>query len=552
MKALLFDYEIDIKERIELLNKYEDTYDVVKQISGMYEFSGTRMLQEYLIFIVKTSTISSIIKSDAVKSLFAFQEFQEVIRDSDSDEMKIIKKESNETIQKRNEGRITKAYDALKYLCETFDEQIATPYKIDMIHMLMRNPQYFEVSNTVLKNIINDCNITFDYRYKSILSLENKKDIPNREKFSINLLTCFIENINNPITYRILASQNLLQNFILDVNERIKFEKTLLDFANDVELDYNVRADSCDALINLGVDTTIKAEANAILTALGSVFGTVKTVYDDAQNVHNKKIDETALPIIKFLLQIDSKAMDYASVISEINTLLKQNSFTETKNEKIQLSLNRIAIDRSLYHNTSLTTILTKIWFYIENNDENKEELQKRLFEELEEMSGTCTSGFLMRLLNTLSGFDDDDLTLKISYEDQIVANFIGRLNASAKKITDKDSPFFKERLQDVVKLHLDKEKIEYTNDIQVYIKKLSPEEIDEIISDFSDNVLMEMCENSSNWSKRLDFLLFFRTHLSHLREELFSEFKSYVTDTEFDLFIRKAISTYEGVQFMT
>lgn len=550
MKTLLFDYEIDIKERIELLNKYEDAYDVVKQISGMYEFSGTRILQEYLIFIVKTSTISSIIKSDAVKSLFAFQEFQEIIRDSDSEEMKIIKTESNDSIKKRNELRLSRAYDTLKFLCENFDNQIATPYKIDMIHMLMRNPHYFETSNAAMKKVIQDSNISFDYRYKCILSLENKKDIPNREKFSVNLLTCFIENTSNLVTYRILASQNILQNFILDINVRIKFETILLTFANDLELDYNVRADSCDTLINLGVDATIKSEANSILTALGSVYGTVKTVYDDAQNVHNKKIDETALPIIKFLLQIDSKTMDYQIVIAEIQLRLKESAFSEVKNEKIQLSLNRIAIDRSLYHNTSLTTILTKIWFYIMNNEKNKEELQKRLFEELEEMSGTCTSGFLMRLLNTLSGFDDD-LSLKISYEDQIVANFIGRLNASAKKITDKDSPFYKERLQDVIKLHLDKEKIEYANDIQVYIEKLSPEEIDDIISDFSGNVLMEMCENSSNWSKRLDFLLFFRTYLSQIREELFSEFKSYITDTEFDLYIRKAISTYEGVQFM-
>ena len=79
----------------------------------------------------------------------------------------------------------------------------------------------------------------------------------------------------------------------------------------------------------------------------------------------------------------------------------------------------------------------------------------------------------------------------------------------------------------------------------------MTPQEIDDIVSDFADNVLLEMCENTSNWSKRLDFSLFFRTHLSHLREELFSEFKTYVTDTEFDLFIRKAISTYEGVKFL-
>jgi hypothetical protein len=547
----LFNYEIDINERIKLLNQFHDPLDVVKRISGMYEFSGTRMQQEYLIYIVKTSTVPSIIKADAVKSLFSFQEFLEVIHENDSDDMKVIKKESNETIISRNKVRIQKAYDALQYLCETFDDDIATPYKVDMIHLLMRNPDYFDVANSALTSIINDSSITFDYRYKCILSLENKKDIiPKQEKYSISLLSSFIHNSTNPTTYRILASQNILQNFILDTSARLEFETILMTFAKDVDLDYNIRADSCDTLINLGVDSSIKAEANAILTSLGSLFGVVKTVYDNAQNVHNKDIEKTSLPIISFLLQIDSGTTDYTTVTADINTHLKTHDYHSERLEKIQLSLNRIAIDRSLYHNTSLTTILTKLWFYINNNEENREELLKRLFEELEEMAGTCTSGFIMRLLNTLSGFEDG-LSLKISYEDQIVANFIGRLNACAKRITEKDSPFYTDRLHDVVKLYLDKEKIDYKNNLIEFIQKMTPQEIDDIVSDFADNVLLEMCENTSNWSKRLDFSLFFRTHLSHLREELFSEFKTYVTDTEFDLFIRKAISTYEGVKFL-
>jgi hypothetical protein len=547
----LFNYEIEINERIKLLNDFPDPFDIVKRISGMYEFSGTRMQQEYLIYIVKTSTLSSIIKSDAVKSLFSFQEFLEVIHEKDSEEMKIIKKESNETIINRNKVRIQKAYDTLQHLCETFDDDIATPYKVDMIHLLMRNPEYFTTANSALTSVINDSLIAFDYRYKCILALENKKDIiPNQEKYSISLLSSFINNSTNPTSYRILASQNMLQNFILDTSARLHFENILMDFAKDTELDYNIRADSCDTLINLGVDTSIKAEANAILTSLGSMFGVVKTVYDNAQNVHNKDIEKTSLPIISFLLQIDSENTDYATVISDINIHLKNHQYDGERLEKIQLSLNRIAIDRSLYHNTSLTTILTKLWFYINHHEDSREELLKRLFEELEEMAGTCTSGFIMRLLNTLSGFEDG-LSLKISYEDQIVANFIGRLNACAKRITEKDSPFYTDRLRDVVKLYLDKETIDYQNNLDEFISKMTSTEIDDIVSDFADNVLLEMCENTSNWSKRLDFSLFFRTHLSHLREELFGEFKTYVTYTEFDLFIRKAISTYEGVKFL-
>ena len=534
----LFDYERDVKERIQLLNTYADPFDVVKRISGMYEFSGTRTLQEYLIYIVKTSTISSTIKADAVKSLFTFQEFKEIIREKeDSDHMKMIKSESNDAIDIRNELRTKKAYDALQTLCESFDSEIATPYKIDMIHMLMRNSDYFEDSVKTFCKIINDSTIDFDYRYKSILSIENNSSISDTKKFTVRFLTTFIENINNPTRYRILASQNLLQNFIISVTYRKEIETILINFAKDTELDYNVRADSCDTLINLGVEESIKAEANTILSTLGAMFGVVKTVYDNAQNVHHKDIEEASLPIIRFLLEIKD-TMSYSSVISEIQTYLKEaaDTFSQEQNEKIQLSLNRIAIDRSLYHNTSLTTILTKLWAYI-NNTNKKEELYKRLFEELEEMAGTCSSGFIMRLLNTLSGFEEG-LSLKISYEEQIVANFVGRLNAYARRITDEDSPFYKEeRLHDVKKLCFTEGGEEATDE--------------DIVSNFRDNVLAEMTENTSNWSKRLNFSLFFRTHLSTLREELYDEFKSFVTDSEFDLSIRRAISTYEGVKFM-
>ena len=71
------------------------------------------------------------------------------------------------------------------------------------------------------------------------------------------------------------------------------------------------------------------------------------------------------------------------------------------------------------------------------------EEIQKRLLQELEEMSGTCSSGFASRLVNVFSGFGS--FGIRISWEDQVKANFMGRLNAVARQITDDDSIFRKE-----------------------------------------------------------------------------------------------------------
>jgi len=74
-------------------------------------------------------------------------------------------------------------------------------------------------------------------------------------------------------------------------------------------------------------------------------------------------------------------------------------------------------------------------------------------------------------------------------------------------------------------------------------------QKIEFAIEYFSEQVINEMTINSNNYQDRRHFLLFFRTYLPLLREELYTEFKDYLNTFEFDLTIRKAISLYEGTQ---
>ena len=62
----------------------------------------------------------------------------------------------------------------------------------------------------------------------------------------------------------------------------------------------------------------------------------------------------------------------------------------------------------------------------------------------------------------------------------------------------------------------------------------------------FADNVLIEMLE-SNNYTNRPYFIHFFRNTVPEIKEELYNEFKDYVTDNDFDLSIRKAILNYES-----
>ena len=60
-------------------------------------------------------------------------------------------------------------------------------------------------------------------------------------------------------------------------------------------------------------------------------------------------------------------------------------------------------------------------------------------------------------------------------------------------------------------------------------------------------NVLNEMILQSSDFQNRQSFLLFFRTSMLAIREEMYEEFKGLISDDDFDLFFRKSIFTYEG-----
>jgi hypothetical protein len=66
-------------------------------------------------------------------------------------------------------------------------------------------------------------------------------------------------------------------------------------------------------------------------------------------------------------------------------------------------------------------------------------------------------------------------------------------------------------------------------------------------VENFAEDVLNEMMVKSSNFAKRQNFLLFFRTFMPSIYEEMFNEFKDIITPSEFELAFRKAISCYEG-----
>lgn len=148
-----------------------------------------------------------------------------------------------------------------------------------------------------------------------------------------------------------------------------------------------------------------------------------RTIYDDGQNVHNSSINNSVKDIIVKLHNDFGRMLSYSDkYLNDIKNSMKIISFnSDIINEvKINGSITRITTDPSTFTNLNLKLkdILCLVWLKIQKH-KDKEELKKRLWEELIDMNGMCATGHLSRLINVLSGFFED-IQIKADYKDQI------------------------------------------------------------------------------------------------------------------------------------
>ena len=556
---ILLNFENSEKLRLEALEMCSDNEKIeyVTRLIGMYQFSPINVLESFLIKIVKESYTDSLLKLECAKALE------------------------------------DKGLDALSYIIDK--EYLPSPCRIECIHLLLANEEYGEIGVKNLIKFLNDYNIECAFRYKNIIELEKEglnimtehlcwlldnielgtellnkfsktlkssfpewKPTPDNEdlvylmiemldytsaKYYFNKyvenIYCnyddfiktaqlnFIEKPNNDIYYRILSGQYLLQKSELTMDETMGVYSILVDFANDITIDYNRRADAADVLLQLGDEKTKKI-GRQIITELGVNDKSV-TIFDNAQNVHTKEVEESVIETLEFLasipiMKVNKLPIEFEYVNNQIETIIKDRTHEDDKekNEKIRIALNRIKLDRALYskYNNSLSNILVKIWSYLKKHKYEKEMIE-RLLEELSEMSGTCSTGYVTRLINVPSGFGD--FSVRISWEDQIVANLSGRINAKIREISEEKCK------------HYENEIIKLCGEVDTY-------------DEFKANVMMEISIISSKVENRQNFNLFFVKNIAFIREEMYKEFTEYIDDTTFDLYMRRALSRYEGI----
>ena len=674
----IMDMELSVETRMQALSRYyhiagEEALEIFNRLSSMYQFTGLKSIEDFISGTCRCEYISSVLRMYACNTLF---EFEDTYYSDDEDDVK-------QHARNRTSERHANAFDILDDLCSKCTD-LPTPCRVKALYLLMRSDMHQEKSLEYLQNFTDDPAIEILFRYKSVLNIE-KEPVEDHLLFTSQGMKYILTSDSNDVYYRILAAQYLLVecSSCIDSEERTNILEQLLCFAKDVDIDYDRRADSADILLGCEEDYFSKAGAE-IIEHLGSTVDgkkiTVKSLFHNAQNVHTDAITESANQTLEYLSAIPlkkigcsddgvcmSRNIDFDYVSYQILQLLRtkaNQSFINTdpghefkeckycgtrftsndtdeefaseacrasfsRDSNVKFALNRINLDRALYskYNSTLVDILMKVYTYISGH-EFEDELLDRLIQELNEMAYTCSSGFATRILNSLSGFGE--FNISISFGDQISGNLIGRMNARARTVID--SPLFNQgkRFRDICSLYINhdpglKERFcsslqdvdvgptkelvidlfltgyephnqdnsEHDTDLVTYlalerIRRFgqSPEEtitilrsFDEtmsaeectlsgvcnctddngysgpdrkvaVLSWFQENILNDLADVDKSPDSRTCFQYFLSVCIQDIREEMWEEFKDLIDDPSFDLWFRKAVATYEDVDF--
>ena len=160
-------------------------------------------------------------------------------------------------------------------------------------------------------------------------------------------------------------------------------------------------------------------------------------VFNDSQNVHSSSIQKSVKESINNLMK-DSFTCEKKFIIETLLT---------SKLECISSLLSYL--DDKDYHSTLLLTfydVFVKVFGRISNSP-HKEELMRRLDEEMMESKDKCFTGRITRLLNVLNGFYED-IQITISNNERISAIILSTLDG--QEMSDELREICRAKLKDI------------------------------------------------------------------------------------------------------
>lgn len=358
---------------------------------------------------------------------------------------------------------------------------------------------YREKSVEKMTELLNDPERDSKDRYKLLIKMfnENKEYKGLVDKIQIP----FFNSELNGVRERILSGSYLLQYAKLTKSAQQKVINTLISIAKNDEYDENTRADAADALqFCCALEHVNNSEGYKtgidIIRELGK--SSEYTIYDNSQNVHDETISANVKRILNEIsMDKIPPAVTYEAVNKDILDVLDKSDSTKAKS-----ALDRINMDTTVFDNgMSLQDIMVRVWCRVMRH-EHKESIIKNFIYELVDMAETCTSGHEKRLVNILTTMGE--ATIHISFRDQIIANFKGRMLKRLKEMKDEE---------------------------------------------YKGLVLSGMISVDGN--ERVNFARFIMDTYPKVREELYSEFvgENHVEEQEFDEYFTDALRAFQSYE---
>jgi len=373
---------------------------------------------------------------------------------------------------------------------------ISSQHHIRIATWLYLNSKYEHIGLSCLNDFFNRTDIDdLEVKYRNVLFFKYKV---SESKFESICSTFFI-NKTIGIRAKILSAQNIIKSNISQGDQRV--ESVLIPIMQNSTTEHEIRADIADLMINSGTENAKEIAIETIRKLGGNVFN----VYKNKENIHNKKITESALIIIESLINDLSKHENREDFIKELNNNSSvdflRNKFVDSQDDRIKMSLLRIELDRLEYgiYNLTLEAILSLILKYISENFDENHEIYSRIKEELIEShgeGGNCSSGHAFRIVNILSGYTE--YSVQVAFVDQMANYFMIDL---FNKMGD---------------------------------------------GDLRDEIVMEL--SSEHFGEKPKTRKFILNNLDEIRASLYESFKNDMSDLEFDENFSKVMIKYEVI----
>ena len=442
------DREILLKEinrRDKLL-----VLELINTLNINYSFTNSSFVKMILLEILESDIISFPLKIQVIQT-FSFN--PKLSSNCFYQYISLLKNVIYKSIEYKKEHEVSNTiiFDIYKTILKTVPERFDTGELdtedsiIDMGKDILCNKSLEEEFRyKLLQSIYKDSNVVLKYKSKLVIMFLLNNEFSDYRYY---IYICqILKNMEDALTVEIL--ENVYQILI------------------KIKLDNNGIADVADFLLSLDEKYGMKEKAQQMLESVSFDKNSIKTFYNNAQNIHQVNVEESINPFIEKLVELQDVEIElnnkkYKTIptvddtkeygefledlIIQLETIATSLNFDKSQIKRVKSSISRFIFDNTIYSDycVSLLQILIKSYQYIQMHD-FKDDLMLRMCEELIDMSDTCTTGHIYRIVNIFSGYDID---IKIPVEEEVKSCIFARLQKAISLKSDEDQEMIFEHI---------------------------------------------------------------------------------------------------------